>query len=150
MIKAAVLVSTILVAGSLLTSCAKDQDPTPSSNTNGGGNNPALNSVAIGVPVLQLPANNATGIWAPYTFTWSVVEGATSYDLFAYRVSNGNTAIITTTTTNSYFWGITPTPSVWENEYIRWRVKANSFNGGDIYIDGQGEWTAYSQFRMNQ
>lgn len=136
-----------------MSSCGKEDSDSPTSSnstTNNGGGGPALNSVPIGVPVLQLPANNATGIWAPYTFTWSAVEGATNYDIFVYRVSNGVTVFSTTVSSNSYFWGITPTPSVWENEYVRWKVKANSFNGGDIYIDGQGEWSPYSQFRMNQ
>lgn len=144
------LVTAVCVS---LSSCEKEDSNAPASsnsNINNGGGGPAPNSVPIGVPVLQLPANNATGIWAPYTFTWSAVEGATSYDIFVYRVSNGVTVFSTSVSSNSYFWGITPTPSVWENEYIRWRVKANNFNGGDIYIDAQGEWSPYSLFRMNQ
>jgi hypothetical protein len=111
-------------------------------------------------PQHSLPINGAVDQPIPVTFSWSPVEGASQYNLYAYRTvvsggrvtesafvkldANYNSACFAKCRldTNHYTTG-SDYPSSWNGETVYWRVRA-------LNRSGNGPWSATHTFQLRK
>lgn len=120
----------------LLASCKKDDLAPPAP--------PVIPQVIMVAPTLELPANNATGIWTPTTYRWTAIANATRYELQATRTtSTGQVSSHLTAynlPANEYTFAGTYASGL-HGAVVTWKVRAAN-------EAGPGPWSETFTFRL--
>ncbi|KUG09507.1 reprolysin-like metallopeptidase [Solirubrum puertoriconensis] len=138
--------STTSVTISSAATTASGTYPITVSGTNGSTTETQVISLVVRnsanvPPTLQQPAANSLRALPQPRFTWSAIQGATSYDLQVATDAGFSNLVISQTglTTNSY----TAATTLQENGRYYWRVRGTA-------ECGVGNWSAGEQFYVGQ
>jgi peptide/nickel transport system substrate-binding protein len=84
-------------------------------------------------PNLSAPVEASTAFTPRPEFSWTAVDGASSYTIQISLYSNFSTLFLTANQTGLTF---TPTKNLTQNKTIHWRVRANGANGPSLWAKG--------------